>query len=414
MRYRVLIVAGLISGPAVAAEPARLGDGRFRAGGPVGELVFSPDGTELTSWARVGPGVVRRTVWDPATGRPLRAADEAPAARVRLSPASYPNDPRGVVIDPAGVPVVRDFAAGRDLARLTGHHARATAAAVSPDGKRIATGSADGLIRVWDAAAYRPLVEPEGHAGAVRGVAVSPDGRLAVSTGCDGTARVWDLASGRELRVFAAAGGGVATFTPDGAAVRVPEAGRVVTRDPVTGLEVVPGRPAADPLALPTWLLGQAGVSLALSPDRRTLAVGTRAGTVDLVEVASGQVRRRLVATQAGMPVPPSPLVAQAFLPVRDLTFTPDGTRLLSAGGDHAVRAWPVGLRDVPLPAELRRETSAAKLWDQMTTGDAATAYRAMARLAADPPAAKAMARRRPAAGVGAIRVAELLDGLGR
>ena len=88
MRYRVLIVAGLISGPAVAAEPARLGDGRFRAGGPVGELVFSPDGTELTSWARVGPGVVRRTVWDPATGRPLRAADEAPAARVRLSPAS--------------------------------------------------------------------------------------------------------------------------------------------------------------------------------------------------------------------------------------------------------------------------------------------------------------------------------------
>lgn len=405
MRYRALVVVGLLTHPAPGADapgsPHRLGDGRFRAGGPVGELVFSADAAELSSWVPLERGGTRRADWDALTGRPLHTADEPAGPRVRRSPTSYPSGPRGVVIGPDGVAVVRDFAAGRDLARLAGHAGRVTAAAVSPDGKRLATGSADGLIRVWDAETFRPLVEPEGHAGAVRAVVASPDGRLAVSTGRDGTARVWDLAAGREVRVFPAPGEGVATFTPDGAAVRVPGADRVTTRDPVTGLEVVPrGRPAADPFALPTWLLGQTGVCVAVSPDGRAVAVGTRGGRIDLYEVATGQVRRRLDGH-----------------PGRccDLAFAPDGGRLLVAGADHAVTVWPVRLRDVPLPADLRRETSAAKLWDQMSHGDAATAYRAMARLAADPAATAAMARRRPpAGGVGAVRVAELLDAIGR
>jgi WD40 repeat protein len=390
----------LLAGTSAAAEPIRLGDDRFRAGGPVAELVFSADAGELTSWVSLDPGTVRRAVWDAATGRLLRTADEPAGPRVRRAPTSYPDGPRGVVIGPDGAAAVRDFAAGREVARLAGHHARVTAAAVSPDGKRLATASADGLIRVWDARSFRPLVEPEGHAGAVRAVGVSADGRLAISTGRDGTARVWDLVAGRELRVFPATGEGVATFTPDGAAVRVPEADRVVARDPVTGQEVVPAtRPAADPLALPAWLLGQFGVCVAVSPDGRTVAVGTRSGAIDLYEVATGQVRRRLTDRPGGC---------------HDLAFTPDGSKLLAAGADHAVLVWPVRLQDVSLPAELRRETSAARLWDRMTAGDAAAAYLAMARLAADPPAARAMARRRPASGVGAVRVAELLDAVGR
>ena len=389
----------LLAPLARAAEPVRLGDDRFRAGGPVAELVFTADAAEVSSWVPVGRQTLRRADWDAASGRLLRTADEPAGPRVRRSPTSYPHDSRGVVIGPDGAAVVRDFAAGRDLAKLAGHHARVTAAAVSPDGKRIATASADGLIRVWDAESYRPLVEPEGHAGAVRGVAVSPDGRLAISTGRDGTARVWDLRSGREVRVFLAAGEGVATFSHDGVAVRVPEAGRVVPRDPVTGLEVASAPAGFDPLALPTWLLGQCGVCVALSPDGRTLAAGTTAGGLLLVEVATGRVRRRL----GGHPVG-----------YHDLAFTPDGGRLLCGGSDHALAVWPVGLRDVPLPAELRRETSAAKLWQQMAGGDAEAAYRAMARLAADPAAAIAMAGRRPLTGVGAARVAELLDVVGR
>jgi len=416
MSHRAALAVILALGPAapLAADDAalppgaslRLGDTRFRAGGEVADLLFSADATELTARVTVGT-TTRVVVWDAATGEPLRTATEArrPGTRVRWSATTIPESTRGVVIDAAGVAVVRDFAADKDLVRLTGHYARVTAVAVSADGRRIATGAADGLIRVWDAETFRPVVEVRGHAAAVRAVEVSADGRTALTTGADGTARVWNLGTGRELRAFPTAGDAPAVFTPDGAAVRVPVAdGRVVVRDLVTGLEVVsPTARRADPLAPAAWLLRQAGVCVAVAPDGRTTAVGTRDGTIDLYEVATGQVRRRVAGPGVGC---------------ADLAFTPDGSKLLSAGTDQCVLVWPVRLRDVALTAELKRETSAARLWDRMTTGDAGTAYPAAARLAADPAAAVRMARLRLARGEGAAavgdgRVVELLEAIG-
>lgn len=399
MRLRALVLLLLLPtrtpGADIPGPALTLGDDRFRAGGPVAELLFSPDGAELTSWTPIDRDTVRRAVWVVPSGRLVRSADIRPEARVRWHPTSYPDAPRGVVIGSDGVPVVRDFVTGIDVARLNGHFARATAAAVSPDGKLIATASADGVIRIWDAETFRPLGGPGGHTAPVRGVDVSPDGRLAVTTAADGTARVWRLDTGKELRAFPVAGDGLAVFTRDGTAVRLPASDGVVTRDLTTGLEVVPTTPPpADVLALPTSLLAVAGVSWAASPDGRVLAVATGAEKIMLIEVVTGQVRRRLPGRG------------------RALRFTPDGGRLLAAAG-AVVEVWPVGLRDVPLPPDLKRETSAAKLWDRMAGGDAATAYLAMARLAADPPAARAMARLRPPTGVGRLRVQELFEAIG-
>ncbi|HEX4609328.1 MAG TPA: hypothetical protein VH092_14110, partial [Urbifossiella sp.] len=50
----------------------RLGDTRFRAGGPVAELVFSADGSELVSHVPTPTGD-RVAVWDADTGELLRA-----------------------------------------------------------------------------------------------------------------------------------------------------------------------------------------------------------------------------------------------------------------------------------------------------------------------------------------------------
>jgi hypothetical protein len=420
MSYRALLVALALgtgeptfSARLAAADPTlppgaalRLGDTRFRAGGPVSDLVFSADGSELTARVPLDDATTRVTTWDAATGLPVSTATEPrrPGTRVRWTATIIPDSPRGVVIDD-GVPVVRDFDEKKDLARLTGHFARATAVAVSADGRRIATASADGLVRVWDARTYRPLVEPHGHTAAVRTLEVSPDGRTVLTVGADRTARVWDIATGRELKAFPIADDIHPTFSGDGSAVLIPAGDRVVARDLVTGLEITSavrgGMP--DPLA-PLTVLGQyLGVCVAISPDGRAVAVGGRDGTVELFEVASGQVRRRLVGHGG---------------PCLDVAFTLDGSRLLSAGADHAVLAWPVRVRDVPLTAGLKRETSAARLWDRLMLSPADEAYRAMARLAADPAAAVKMARLRlkPGAEVSPVadaRVVELLEAVG-
>ena len=50
----------------------RLGDPRFRAGGEVTALAFSPDATQLVSWQTRWGEAGAMTVWDAATGARLR------------------------------------------------------------------------------------------------------------------------------------------------------------------------------------------------------------------------------------------------------------------------------------------------------------------------------------------------------
>jgi WD40 repeat protein len=70
--------------------------------------------------------------------------------------------------------------------------------AISPDGRRVVSGSNDQTVKVWDAASGRDELTVTGHADAVTGVAFGGDGRKVVSGSRDGTVRVWDLpASGR-------------------------------------------------------------------------------------------------------------------------------------------------------------------------------------------------------------------------
>jgi WD40 repeat protein len=66
--------------------------------------------------------------------------------------------------------------------------------AFSPDGHRLASASADQLVRVWNADTGQPISDPfTRHTNYVSGVAFSPDGRRAVSSGWDHTLRLWPM-----------------------------------------------------------------------------------------------------------------------------------------------------------------------------------------------------------------------------
>src|SRR5205807_1266419 len=85
-------------------------------------------------------------------------------------------------------------ACGSPAFTYRGHPDRVNAVAWSPDGKRIASGSADGTVQVWDAANGGHVFTYRGHADHVVTVAWSPDGKHIASGSNDGTAQVWDAA----------------------------------------------------------------------------------------------------------------------------------------------------------------------------------------------------------------------------
>src|SRR5206468_1147679 len=99
---------------------------------------------------------------------------------------------------------VWDLESGRKLRTLEGHSGSVRGVAVSPDGRRAVSASADNTLKVWDLESGRELRTLEGHSGSVRGVAVSPDGRHAVSASNDKTLKLWDLQSGMLVATFSA------------------------------------------------------------------------------------------------------------------------------------------------------------------------------------------------------------------
>jgi WD40 repeat protein len=86
---------------------------------------------------------------------------------------------------------------GQPLGPPLPHPRAVLAAAFSPDGRAVVTGTGDrvsnkGETHLWSVASGKPLAQPLPHPGQVHSVAWSPDGRWVV-TGCaDKVARVWE------------------------------------------------------------------------------------------------------------------------------------------------------------------------------------------------------------------------------
>jgi WD40 repeat protein len=88
---------------------------------------------------------------------------------------------------------VWDAATGRAVATLTaGARPGATDAAFAPDGRTLATASADGVVRLWETATWKVRTEFRGHRDRVTALAFGPDGRL-FTGGLDTVVLGWDV-----------------------------------------------------------------------------------------------------------------------------------------------------------------------------------------------------------------------------
>jgi WD40 repeat protein len=112
-----------------------------------------------------------------------------------------------------------DIASGKEIHRLPHESGQVYAAAISPDGAKLLTAGEDALIHVWDAATGKALKQLKGHTGVVAGVAVSPDGRMVVSAGqWELTLRLWNLDNGELMGTLEGHSDGLqgVAFSPDG------------------------------------------------------------------------------------------------------------------------------------------------------------------------------------------------------
>jgi WD40 repeat protein len=109
-----------------------------------------------------------------------------------------------------------EVASGLEIQRLQGHQGSVLSVAFSPDGRLLASGAGDNTVRLWDMATAREQAPLSGHQSAVWSVVFSPDGRLLASGAKDNTVRLWDVATGECYAILAHLPQGWVAYTPDG------------------------------------------------------------------------------------------------------------------------------------------------------------------------------------------------------
>jgi WD40 repeat protein len=309
----------------------------------VGGVVFSPEGKLLLTSSEDGMLII----WDVETGEQLREIPDFTVFKVSFSPdgtrvagATF-NGLQVWMYEPRSAEPITLEAAEAILTIP-----EAGAAVFSPDGKWLAAlslSTASGnAVKLWDANTGQELLTMVGHTDWLAGLAFSPDGKRLASTSLDGTVRLWSLELGREIVTVLspiAGYGNRVVYSPDGkefatnggdgsATIWNAETGE--PRLTLTGHDVEVMNMAFSPecVSPPEASAGRCG---------KYFATGSLDATAKLWDTATGKELLTLSGHEIG---------------VRDIVFSPDGNLIATGGFDGTARIW-----DATTGAELLKIT---------------------------------------------------------
>jgi WD40 repeat protein len=249
------------------------------AGHHLSPIALSPDGKTLAGTGKEG---IR--LWDAKKGREIRqlGTPHSGARTLVFSP-----DGKKLFADELGTIVCLDVATGESR-RLEGHSDSINNLTFSPDGKTLASVSQDQSVRLWDAATGKERLRSDAPTGAALAAYFTPDRKHIVTANQDQWIRVWDADSGRLVRRFGrddyrTSGSRImcVALSPDGKTAAASHDGdcAIILWDVSEGKEL--HRFGRGSKHIP--------MSLAFTPDGRTLVTGGYGKEACLWDVATGK-----------------------------------------------------------------------------------------------------------------------------
>jgi WD40 repeat protein len=193
-----------------------------------------------------------------------------------------------------------------------------------------------------------PRATFEGHTESVESVAISPNGKMVASGSADDEAKLWDIATGKNIASFPAGKFGSCTvaFSPDGKTLASAGGGVKIT---LWNLDTLKSNTLVDKASL------NPAPFLAFSPDGKLLATGGMSDReIRLYDLAAGKCALCIDAYDGHG--------------ARALAFAPDSKTLVSVGHHDGIKRWDVatGKRVLDPP----RHEAAPKLIAQLGARD--------------------------------------------
>jgi WD40 repeat protein/serine/threonine protein kinase len=308
-------------------------------------VAYSPDGSQLFA----GSNMSHIKIWNVRNCQGIESM-RAPGESLR-GIAFSPNGDLVAAGSLDGEAILWDLASGKPVQVFTGHKGGIQSVAFSPDGGKIAAASEDATARIWDAQSGRELAVLTGHSDAITSIRFSPDGAKLATGSADASARIWDSQSGKQLFVLTHPDEKLQSvaFSPDGSRIAT---GSYSTLDHPSDISIRLWDPASgrnlknfscadlrNVFMITSAKSGQKAIpvsgvfSVAFSPDGKRIAASLPYfEAIGIWDVASGKAAATLRGQTAG-----------------SFAFSPDGTRIISCpligstllhDPDRSIRVW--------------------------------------------------------------------------